>query len=254
MFALSFTEVPLTFNADLIKIPNSLILVSTHNVASGCYSACHRDDGNILLGCKDGVKILNPITMEIIRCDLSYKKVYAVVEHSHSVYLLHQEDNDCRVELCFSNLQVRQTLFDFRFSGNCTPEMAVSDRHVVIYNAHGSTSKKKLLIYSFCYRQTKTIQVATAHSPCLLPDGHLLAAANYQLVKYNIEDSKLTTIWTCEGLKNISRVCTDAHGFIFACAYASVKTIYIISPAGKSLSFIIDQKLPFHLLKKIRKF
>jgi len=48
-----------------------------------------------------------------------------------------------------------------------------------------------------------------------LPDGHLLVAGKDKLINYKIENGKLTTVWTCDGVTYGRRVCTDCNDLIY---------------------------------------
>ena len=148
--------------------------------------------------------------------------------------ILHGTDGKWKVEMCLSDLQHPQTLFDLDCS--CIPLMSASDSHVVVgvyEELETGDDSYSYIIYDIITKQTKTTQVTEPFIPYFLPDGHLLACIGDKLKKYKIEDGELLPLWTCDGLVNLLDVCADSQGIIYGITDRSSKLIYIISPTGR---------------------
>jgi len=63
-------------------------------------------------------------------------------------------------------------------------------------------------------------------------DGHLLGVDGYKLMKYKVENGKLTTVWTCKDVTDGDSVCSDPDDLIHVGTTDDVKAVYIISPEG----------------------
>jgi len=216
-------------NVSLVTIPSSLTFISEHETDGACYSANHRQDGDILIGTHNGIQLLSRDGNELSEYSSSEKVVTGVIETPQNVFILHRESDISKVEMCLAgDITKRQQLFQFDRTGNGAAVMSVSDRYVVVN--HPDT--KQLIIYDFITKQTETIHPDVyLFGLHFLPDGHLVGPGGYKLIKYKIENGKLTTVWTCDGVTDGYSVCTDANGLIYVSG-KGLKSLYIISLSG----------------------
>jgi len=217
-------------NVSLVTVPSLLRFISEHKTDGGCYSANHRQDGNILIGTDNGIQLLSRDGNGLSEYSTSEKEVTRVTETPQNVFILHSEGKIDKVEMCLAgDITKRQQLFQFDRTGKAAAVMAVSDRHVVVKNP----DTQQLIIYDFITKQTETIH------PDMLPRGlhfltagHLLGVHGYKLMKYKVENSKLITVWTCDGVTYGYSACNDSDGLIYVGTIDDVKAVYIISPEG----------------------
>jgi len=216
-------------NVSLVKVPSSLRFISEHKTDGGCYSANHRQDGNILIGTHNGIQLLSRDGNELSEYSTSEKVVSGVIETPQNVFIPHREDDISKVEMCLAgDITKRKQLFQFERIGNGVPAMTVSDRHVVV--DHPDT--KQLIIYDFITKQTKTVHPDVyAFGLHFLADGHMLGVGRDELIKYKVENGKLTTVWTCDGVTDGYSVSIDSNGLIYVSGQ-SLKSLHIISPSG----------------------
>jgi len=217
-------------NVSLVTIPSSLTFISEHKTTARCYSANHRQDGDILLGTGKGIQLLSRDGNELSEYSTREKRVTGVIETHQNVFILHREGDISKVEMCLAgDITKRQQLFQFDRTSLCVAGMAVSDRYVVVN--HPDT--KHLIIYDFITKQTETIHPDVFPFDLhFLPDGHLLGVHRGKLIKYKVENRKLTTVWTCDDLTYGDSVCSDPDGLIYVGTTDDVKAVYIISPEG----------------------
>ncbi|KAF6034666.1 hypothetical protein EB796_007028 [Bugula neritina] len=216
-------------NVSLVTLPSSLRFISEHETDGGCYSANHRQDGDILIGTQNGIQLLSRDGNELSEYSTSEKVVTGVIETPQNVFILHREGDISKVEMCLvGDITKRQQLFQFDRTGGIAAVMAVSDRHVVVN--HPDT--KQLIIYDFITKQTDTTRpdVLTCGIH-ISPNGHLLVVGEGKLIKYKVENGKLTKIWTCEDVTDGYSVWTDSPDIIYVSG-KFLKSIYIISSSG----------------------
>jgi len=219
-------------NVSLVTLPSSLKFISEHETDGQCVAAHHRQDGDILIGTANRIQLLSRYSNELSEYSTSVEKVTGVTETPQNVFILHREGDISKVEMCLAgDITKTQQLFQFDRTGNGAAVMAVSDKHVVV--DHPDT--KQLIIYDFITKQTETIHPDVyPRGLHFLPDGHLLGVGRGELIKYKVENGKLTTVWTCDDVTNGYSVCADSDGLIYVFA-DNIKTCYIISPIGKNL-------------------
>ena len=139
-----FVDNQTTLNIDFLHSPTSLThVMSTDEMPSKCYSASYRADGNILLGCKDGVRLFNIIDKSVTLFKTSFKRVTSVLEHHNAIYILHREEDTCGVVVCLPDLSSSQTLFEFENTGTSAAAMTLSDKYIVAWNP---IDKEQLII------------------------------------------------------------------------------------------------------------
>ena len=240
--SLSYVTVqPSHINTDFIKIPTSLTFNSEYDLDdSQCYSASCRENGDILIGGANGLYCLDK-NYVLKKYNMPFKIVTAAIEHHQAIYILHREEDTCKVEMCLPDLKQWQTLFEFKNTSKNVASMSASNRYIVVYVPTGSVPRR-LIIYDFITKQCKTTQADIPCLPYFLPDGHLLAVHGEcnQLSKYSIEEGELTLIWSCKDLPNIRAVCADSNGLIYGVTCITDETcqttcLYIISPTGKEI-------------------
>jgi len=214
-------------------VPSSLTFISEHETSGWCLSANYRQDGDILIGTQNGIQLLSRDGNELSEYSASEKRVAGVIETPQNVFILHREGDMDKVEMCLvgditKRQLLQQQLFQFgRISGSAAV-MAVSDRYVVVTHP----DYEQLIIYDFITKQTETIHpnvyLLGLH---FLPDGHLLGASRDKLIKYKVENGKLTTVWTCDDVTGGYSVCADSDSLIYVSGL-NLKSLYIISHSG----------------------
>ena len=217
--------------AGAIRFPTSLTrIASTDKLGDQVMSAYHKADGNILLGCEDGVKLFNKETMSVTTYDTVFKQVTSVVEYRNNIYILHRVGDICKVEMCLPDMKSSYKLFEFKRDRPVAASMTVSDKYIVVMNPDND---KQLIIYDIISKEKKYRQPDVRVSPYFLPDGQLLVRMDDRIAKYRPSDEELTIIQ--EGLKNVLHMCTDEDGLIYASTIENQRVLYIISPDGKFL-------------------
>jgi len=155
-----------------------------------------------------------------------------VIDAPQNIFILHRKGDISKVEMCLAgDITKRQQLLQFDRTSNNGAVMAVSGRYVVVNHPDA----RQLIIYDFTTNQTETIHPDVYPVGLhFLPDGYLLGVGRGKLIKYKLENGKLTTLWTCDGVTGGYSVCTDSSGLIYVSAL-NIKTCYIISPMGKNM-------------------
>ena len=217
--------------SNALRLPTSRTLDTVHKMKSGCWAVHHRENGDVLLGCEDGLWILDRADMTLKKSEVTEATVTSVVEHRNIIYMLTVSENEKgqfigEVMMCLSDMRESQKLFEFKVLKAAF--ISVSDRYIVVYNF--SESVHQQIIYDFNSKQCKTTQIDSPYLPHFLSDGHLLTVAPREdkLTKYKIEDGEMTSKWTCEGLDNAFAACSDSNGLIYVSTSDDTKTIYII--------------------------
>jgi len=216
-------------NVSLVTLPCSLTFISKHETNGQCVASHHRQDGDILIGTGNEIQLLSRDSNELSEYSTSEEVVTGVIETPQNAFILHREDDISKVEMCLTgDITKRQQLFQFDRTSAIAALMAVSDRNVVVKNP----GTGQLIIYDFITKQTETIHPdvypADLH---FLPDGHLLGVGGGELIKYKIENGKLTTVWTCDDVTDAYSVCADSVGLIYVSGM-NLKLLYILSPSG----------------------
>ena len=215
--------------AGAIHFPTSLTrIASTDKLGEFCYSAYHRADGNILLGCGDGVKLFNKETMSVTTYDTVFKQVTSVVEYRNNIYVLHRVGDIDKVEMCLPDMKSSYKLFEFKRDSAPAASMTVSDKYIVVCNPDNGWW---LIIYDIISKEKKYRQPDVRAHPYFLPDGQLLVIMADRIAKYRPSDEELTIIH--EGLKKVQHICTDEDGLIYVSTRENQRVLYIISPDGK---------------------
>jgi len=217
-------------NVSLVTVPSSLTFISEHETDGSCYSANHRQDGDIHIGTHNGIQLLSRDGNELSEYSTSEKRVTGVIETLQNVFILHREGDISKVDMCLAgDITKRQQLFQFDRTSTVAAVLAVSERFVLVENP----DTKQLVIYDFITKQTKTIcPDVFPRGLHFLRDGHLLGAGGNKLIKYKVENRKLTTVWTCDDVTEGYSVCADSDGLIYVGTTDDVKAVYIISPEG----------------------
>jgi len=110
---------------------------------------------------------------------------------------------------------------------------------------------KQLVIYDFITKQTETIHPDVyPFGLHFLPHGHLLGAGEGKLMKYKVENGKLTTVWTCDDVTDGSSVCADSNSLLYVSGTYS-KSLYILSSQGVFYTDITLKSLPSDYTAKI---
>ena len=190
-------------------------------------SACHRRDGNILLGCADGVKLYNKSNMSVTTVNTNFRNVTSVVQYRNNIYVLHRRDDICKVEMCLPDMKSSYTLFDFKRTSINAATMTVSDKYIVVCNPGEDF---QLIIYDIISKEKSYRRPSASGHPYALPDGHLLVVTTSRVAKYKPLDKESTVIRG--GLKDVHRTSTDEDGLIYVATF-NQQVLYIISPDGK---------------------
>ena len=220
------------FNIDLVNTPTSLTFISEHPTDFYCYSADYREDGDLLLGCGDGLRLLRREDMQMIRYNTNARGVTSAIEHHRNVFVLHKDGNTVIVEMCLPGVTQKNKLFELQRTDNTASFLAVSDKYVVAINPDNN----QLVLYNFLTKQTTTLTLELAPwDVYFLLDGDLLVLSRSQyksLTRYRIENNQLTKVWTCEDLTDGHSVCTDSDGLIYVSTRNKRKILYVLSTTG----------------------
>ncbi|XP_067932738.1 uncharacterized protein [Watersipora subatra] len=239
-------------NLKIRQLPTSLTCTSTHPISysktANPYSVCHRTDGGLLVGTEESfTTISGPPTRERKLCQ---PVEGCLVEHKGVTYGLKVAENTLQIHQYspdFSQLmQVHSK--PYRSACKCSLEnfvLAVSDEFIVY-----SAGMKIVSIFNIWSQKSSDVKVeVTPNTFCFLSNGDLLVTGMWKvsmqgsvLRRYQVEDRKLTTVWTCEGLKDAYGVC-ESKGLIYVSTQIS-KSIFIVSLQGKVLHKLMDQQLP----------
>ena len=242
-----FADERFLFNIDVVNTPTSLTLISEHDIDSWCCSAFHREDGNLLLGCGNGVKLFRKTDMQITSFNTNHKFVESVVEHGKYVFILYRVGDTGIVEMCLPNITQRIKLFDFQYAGRSLSILTVSEEHVAVANFNTN----ELYLYNFLTKRTFTAKndvfLKYIH---FLPDGDLLVldCGPSHLTRYVIKNSQLTPVWVYKDLSAGNRVCADSNGLIHVYTWDGEKKLTIISTEGELVSLTITSKTHTHIL------
>lgn len=229
-------------NVDVTWQHCSLTLIDQFDTKCYCFSACHGQDGNLLLGCEDGIKALNPATEHLENAEALRTTVYSVVQHRRNIYALHRTNESAKSrrksrpeiktrivvsELVF-HLHAYQTLFECK--ADTVASMAVSDRYIAVATYNTSS----LILYNFDTKSTVTNATVTPFGLHFLSNGDLLVTNRNpgSLSRYQLEDGRLTHVWTRKGLETADSVYSSPDGIIYVWSFFA-RTVYIISSDGK---------------------
>lgn len=219
-----------------------------------CYAACYRLNGDVLLGCKNGVKQFDSTTKEITDWKQTGNfhefSVLGFVEHGESVFVLHlaKQKVSPKKKCRYTNLSMWEvgkyaagsdnsrkiTLFSFSDGAKATPSLAVSDKYIAVAPSDAS---EKLILYNVDTESKKYVSIDQLRSIYFLPDGDILCLAKETLIRYKIEedgenDGDLSAIWTCkERLQAAVGVSADTQSRIYVSTLER-KIIYLISSQG----------------------
>jgi len=207
-------------------VPSSLTLLSEYNTTGFCYSATHRENGEIIIGTQQGTQSLKRNGRKLIQLKTHDKLVTGVVRESQNIYILHTEENTDKVEICLANsLKQRKQLFRISRKGDRAATLAVSKKYVVANNP----DTNQLIVYnpvSKCKRVLNFGEVIESLN--FLPDGHLLAVGEDKITKYRIGNRTLDAVWACNDVIGSCSVCSDENGLLYVLS-EKVKTLYVIS-------------------------
>ncbi|KAF6017290.1 hypothetical protein EB796_024397 [Bugula neritina] len=107
-------------NISLVTVPSSLRFISEHETHDWwCYSANHRQDGDILIGTRNGIQLLSRNGKELSEYSSSEKQVTGVIETPQNVFILHSKGGIDKVDMCLAgDITKRQQLFQFDRTGD----------------------------------------------------------------------------------------------------------------------------------------
>ena len=95
-----FPEKQSALNITIAQAPSSLTLRSKHSTAATCYSACYRDDGSLLLGCSDGVRVFREDDMSMTRWNTPDIYVTSARKKRRNIYILNENGDAVTVQMC----------------------------------------------------------------------------------------------------------------------------------------------------------
>ncbi|KAF6021662.1 hypothetical protein EB796_020022 [Bugula neritina] len=228
--------------ASLVTIPSALTFLSEHKTNGQCYSAYHRQNGEILLGTEIGTRLLGRISKRPINYNKTDTSVAKVIEKNQTIYILQIEETTDKVEMCLScDMANKHKLFQFERTSDSITSMAVSDKFVAVINP----DTNQIILFDLITKQTEHFSLSFAvYDLQFLPDGNLLTVSGDTLFKFSIDNGNLTPIWACEEMVDSSGLCTDSNGLIYVTTCNSFKAMYIVSPEGELLQTLTHDKLP----------
>ena len=190
----------------------------------------------------DGLKVLKQDTMTIVKCGTNEDPVTNVIEHQDNLFVLRVSNNKSTVELCSSDGEVKETLFELP-NINLKDDMgclAVSDKYVV-----GAVSTStQMSVYDFRTKTTITIDLDTKPLQLyFLPDGELFVVgqSGWDLFRYRIEDGQLTEVCMKNCCDYIATVCSgnDRLIYIYTSPFADPAYIEVLSPTGNKIDTFV---------------
>ncbi|KAF6021664.1 hypothetical protein EB796_020024 [Bugula neritina] len=238
----SFDQSSTPIGASLVTIPSALTFLSEHKTKGQCYSAYHRQNGEILLGTQIGTQLLRRSSKRPINYNKTDTSVAKVIEKNQTIYILHTEEKTDKIEMCLScDMTNKHKLFQFERTSDSITSMAVSDKYVAVINP----DTNQIILFDLLTRQSQILDLNfVALDLQFLPDGHLLAVGGDTLFKLRIDNGDLTLIWACEETFGSSSLCTDCNGLIYVDTLNNLKKLYIVSPEGELLQTLTHDKLP----------
>lgn len=202
---------------------------SEHGPNVSCYSACHRKNGDLLLGYADGISLFEQANQTVT----SIKTICNVfaVEHGRNIFMVHQVDQMRNVYVCLSDDSTnKQKLIGFPQPAKQPSHIAVSERCVAVTNNTGM-----IVLYEFATKKSTNLYPQDASQALhFLPNEDLLSTNTdkSRLTRYRLENRQMSKVWACEGLTGCYGVCSDSNGLIYVCSRRN-RAVYIISPDGK---------------------
>jgi len=217
-------------NIRLMALPSKLKPLSEHEIDGFCYSANHRQEGDILIATHFGIQLLDRNYQMVTRKMTDKVVVTTAVEHNGDIYFLQKDANRCKIEMCLNGcFTKREELLSFEQTG--VADMAVSNKYIAFNNS----DSKELIIFDLQTKQKESFILSVfPRSLQFLSDSHLLALGEGKLIKYKLENGALTSVWQCDKLRSGNKLCTDSDELIYVSTRNNRRAIYIISPGGKA--------------------
>ena len=223
----SFAEVLKSYmELDIRVIPMSLILVSSHDTGGGCYAAFFHQDGKLLIGCHDGIRLYSS------ECNQAGKRlesnpvtsITSVDEQNSYIFIMHQRD-ERKVGQISPEFESWKKIFDFDFRGTNAVYVTASTKFVV------TCAVKSLLVYNLSTKAKVTKRLG--FQPWVLlfdSEENLLLTSSTTLYKYSMdEQGELSPMWTCEEIVGPGGIAFTKYGDIVVQNIENPE-IFIISP------------------------
>ena len=208
-------------------VPQSLELESSYQTGGECYCAFFNKNGNLLIGCHDGVRLYKENYHKATLRANHVTSIASVNDGTTFLYIPHSDD-DRTVKKTFANLLNTQgTVFGYSFPGDNCGHVTASSKFIV---AHNSDS---LVLFNLA-TMTRTIEKMNFQTVMLRfeSDKNLLITSPKKLYKYNLDsDGNLSLIWICNDMVGASGIAFSKHGFIIVQS-TEEKAMYIVSPQG----------------------
>ena len=195
-----------------------------------CYSARYRDDGDLLLGCRDEVKVLYREEMYISEEDSQYCGIISMAEPQGTLIVLHVINEEVRTVTSCGDPDE----FPFEYPAGYSEPYSLDATDQYAVTVHAGTSE--LIRYDIESQESSNFHLKTTPAVVhIMANGDLLVLADLgiNLTRYRLVDNQLTHFWTCDDVKDATTVCSDSDGYIYLCI-AEAKMLYILSPDGKN--------------------
>ena len=261
---LSFTVKDLLLDLDVISKPTSLTFISEQSTMSRCFSTFFREDGGLLIGCEDGVRLLKDGSLEmlveygtnyniddyepehdqydIIFIEDEYRTATWAVDHRNTLFIIRADNDKAVLEVMSPGQQEKEHLIELpgSFPSDEFFDLTVSDKYVVCAVA----GDENLVLYNRWTKERSSYELSDSpDSIHFLPDGDLLVS-KYHLTRYKIEDGELQEIWDveleCEHMH--ASICTDdGKGVIYVhvVPFYGYSYIHVFSSQGRLIQLDI---------------
>ena len=216
----------------LVNLPTRLTFTSEIDTTGCCYSTLYRSNGDLLLGCNDGVRLFDRTTRKVSYYEFvpNYGVDSSVAEFKRNIFILQKHGDSYRMMEYMANSSHGLVLFELIQSEPSPPLFAVSEKYLTVASHYQSA----ILLFDFDTKRLQTVfRTDDKAKGMTFLRGDLLCVYHDRVCKYRLKGETPTTIWTCGGLASARNVCTDDDGLIYVST--SKKIIYIISPQGTYL-------------------
>ena len=195
----------------LYIVPQSLELDSSYETGGECYCAFFNKNGNLLIGCHDGVRLY---TDNYHKADKTLRANHvtsiASVNDEPSYLFMAHRDEERKIEKTSSNLSIREEVFKYGFPGRDCAHLTSSSKFIVTHNSDS------VVAFSLATKRL-TIEELDFHVAALRfdSDENLLVTSFDKLHKYSIgDDGNLSLIWICDNIVGASGIAFSKHGYI----------------------------------------
>ena len=215
---------------EICVIPMSLKLISSHDTGGGCYASFFRQDGKLLIGCHDGIRIYsddyNQPDQTLKSADVT--SIACLDGYSGYIFITHQKENR-KVRIATLDFKNWESVFEFDWPGETAAFITASTKFSV------ACAKHSLVAYNLTAKVKVTKYLSFQPMRVRFDsEENLYITSCDTLYKYSMDKSgALTQLWACEDIPEPGGIAFTKYGDIAVQSTKSKSTgIYIISPKG----------------------